>query len=100
VGASTTDHAAELVDMYGRSQGVVHLPTLLADPGLSRATFDGSARVVLSTLDGEVMTLYHPDRSSFESSGAISSTYMRYVAVELGDGSVVPATLEVTVHEG
>ena len=55
---------------------------------------------MISLPDNSSFVFYHPSIEAFDGSNGISESSTGYVLVDMGDGRMLPGSLEVTVVEG
>jgi hypothetical protein len=101
IGDDSMDYSMEIIRTYGSEEGSIHLRSFLSDPHLSaieKVVSGNPAKVSLTISDGGSYTQYYPSKAEFDV-GGIQVTERRYINIDLGEGSVLPGLLEVTVVE-
>jgi hypothetical protein len=101
IGDDSTDYSMEIIRTYGSEEGSIHLRSFLSDPdlsGIEKVVSGNPAKVSLTISDGSSYTQYYPSKAEFDG-GGIQVTERRYINIDLGEGSMLPCVMEVTVVE-
>jgi len=92
------DIAGRIASDFGSGSGALSMTKLGAgyqDIGVKSGR---SAMIHVETMDGDEITLYLPDKGTFEDNGNKDmSTASRVLPVFTDDGRIIPGNLEVTV---
>ncbi len=98
---SSIDIMEVVIGTYGSYGGPISLTLFISEPDLllSRSELDGrTGRSSLMVNGQDPHHIYFPDEEGFRSGGTTSAkTYSKPIAVNMGDGRVVPGRLEVVI---
>jgi hypothetical protein len=97
------DYSRTIIEIYGKGEGSLYLPLLISDPFLSGIGNDVSgrpAKILVVMPDNSTYAFYYPSRQVFEGSGGIQETSSTFVLIDMGEGRMIPGSMEVTVIEG